>query len=329
MTTQQLDTTGLSTHCIGSSTDTIGQEWPGKLPNTASRWIELFPLQQATSETCADTLIKEVFLRFGLPRRLISDNGTQFINGVMQQVAHCLGIQQAFTPVYYPEANPMQRKNRDLKAQLGIYVGNNHTTWDDQLPTIRLVMNSAKCETTGHSAAYQTFERELRTVDDTNRDLKQIVEAENFLPEITPKLLDLANTLRVAQQVQEDQQDRRKRYADQRRREGPEYQPDDLVWVATHTLSKRQQRYSSKLVPRQDGPYVVRRRVGACSYELQTREAEPVIVEVYHTSALKQYTGIRDGVPAPVVPIRKRGRPRKRRRADEPGPSTANDDFAA
>lgn len=300
-----------------------GNHWILIIEDTVSRWVEIFPLQQATAETCADVLINEVFLRFGLPRRIISDNGTQFISGIMQQVSHCLGIPQSFTPVYHLEANPVERKNRDLKTQLGIYVQNNHTSWNDRLPAIRFAMNSAKCETTGYTAAYFTFGRELRTPDDTGRDLRALIQEENFLPEVTAKLatLALADTLRVAQLTQEDRQDRRKRYADQRRRESPDYQLGDLVWVTTHTLSRRHQHYSSKLAPRRDGPYAVKRRVGASSYELQTRDVTPVVIGVYHTSALHPYTGNRDQVPAPVVPIRRRGRPRKRRKEEEAGPS--------
>ena len=107
-----------------------------------------------------------MFLRYGLPRRLKSDNGVQFISAVMQQVTYCLGIQQSFTPVYHPEADPEERKNRDLKAQLDILVKDHHETWHENLAAIRFAMNTAKCQNTGHSAAFLTFGRELRTLDD-------------------------------------------------------------------------------------------------------------------------------------------------------------------
>ncbi|XP_076658937.1 uncharacterized protein LOC143364532 [Halictus rubicundus] len=215
--------------------------------------------------------------------------------------------------IYHPEANPVERKNRDLKAQLGIYVGRDHATWDERLPTIRFAMNSARCVTTGYSAAYLTFGRELRTPDDANRDLRAIIQAENFLPEITPKLLTLADTMQVAQQNQERQQEQRKEYADQRRRPNPGYERGDLVWVTTHTLSRRERNYTSKFAPKRDGPYVVKRRVGSNSYEIETRDDQPVCVGVYHTSALRPYNGARAEPPEPVTSIRKRGRPRKQR----------------
>ncbi|GFV96249.1 pro-Pol polyprotein [Trichonephila clavipes] len=41
-----------------------------------TKWVELFPLKQATAKECAMTFLNEVFLRYGVPLRLISDNGT-------------------------------------------------------------------------------------------------------------------------------------------------------------------------------------------------------------------------------------------------------------
>lgn len=47
------------------------------IEDVSSRWVELFKLTEATAEKCADILLNEIFLRFGTPRRIISDNGTQ------------------------------------------------------------------------------------------------------------------------------------------------------------------------------------------------------------------------------------------------------------
>lgn len=44
------------------------------IEDIASRWIELFTLVEATAEKCADLLLNEIFLRYGNPRRIISDN---------------------------------------------------------------------------------------------------------------------------------------------------------------------------------------------------------------------------------------------------------------
>ncbi|GFS88613.1 transposon Tf2-9 polyprotein [Trichonephila clavipes] len=122
-------------------TDT-GKQWIFIVEDCATKWVELFALSQASARQCATTLIEEVFMRHGIPRRIISDNGTQFVNAVLQQICFTLNISQNFIPVYSPQSNPVERKNRDLKPRLAILVGNDHSSWYSKLPVIRFAMNT-------------------------------------------------------------------------------------------------------------------------------------------------------------------------------------------
>ncbi|GFU87072.1 retrovirus-related Pol polyprotein from transposon 17.6 [Trichonephila clavipes] len=125
--------------------------------------IDLFgPLPQtdtASAHQCATTLIEEVFMRHGVPRRIISDNGTQFVSAVLQQICFTLNISQNFIPVYSPQSNPVERKNRDLKPRLAILVGDDHSSWYSKLPVIRFAMNTTVCDTTDtyHTSALTPF----------------------------------------------------------------------------------------------------------------------------------------------------------------------------
>jgi hypothetical protein len=286
-----------------------GENWIYIIEECATRWTELFSLTQATADACAWTLVNEICLRFGLPCCVISDNGTQFISAVMQKVCYCLGITQKFTPVYHPSANMVERKNRDLKTQLAILVGTNHTDWPNKLPAIRFAMNTAKCSSTGYSAAFLNFGRELRTPAEVSHDLRSVIQNENFIPEVTPRLLKLADHLKEAQEVQEKEQDRKKTTADSKRRPGPTYAPGDRVYVVTHLVSNASKQRSSKFNPRRDGPYLILSAKGPCSYEVASLEAPNIPLGVYHTSALTPAQ--EEDQSTPVIPIRRRGRPRK------------------
>ena len=55
----------------------------------------------------------------------------------------------------------VERKNRDLKAQLAILVDEKYLDWPDKLPSIRFAMDSARCSCTRYSAAYLRFGWEL------------------------------------------------------------------------------------------------------------------------------------------------------------------------
>ncbi|GFX57840.1 transposon Ty3-G Gag-Pol polyprotein [Trichonephila clavipes] len=134
-------------------TDT-GKQWIFIVEDCATKWVELFALSQASAHQCATTLIEEVFMRHGIPRRIIRDNGTQFVSAVLQQICFTLNISQNFIPVYSPQSNPVERKNRDLKPRLAILVGDDHSSWYSKLPVIRFAMNTTICDTTGHTPAY-------------------------------------------------------------------------------------------------------------------------------------------------------------------------------
>ncbi|GFW44637.1 transposon Ty3-G Gag-Pol polyprotein [Trichonephila clavipes] len=140
-------------------TDT-GKQWIFIVEDCATKWVELFALSQASARQCATNLIEEVFMRHGIPRRIISDNGTQFVCAVLQQICFTLNISQNFIPVYSPQSNPVERKNRDLKPRLAILVGDDHSSWYSKLPVKRFAMNTTVCDTTGHTPAYLLFGRE-------------------------------------------------------------------------------------------------------------------------------------------------------------------------
>ncbi|GFX49674.1 retrovirus-related Pol polyprotein from transposon 412 [Trichonephila clavipes] len=174
----------------------------------------------------------------------------------MQQLRFVLDINQSLIPVYHPHANPVERKNRDLKPRLTMMVGNNHTLWIEKLPAIRFALNTSKCESTDHTAAYLTFARELRTLDQVNTDLRQ---------------------------------DRQKTYADKLRRPSPNYKVNDLVWVKLHPLSKASQNRSAKLMPRRDGPYIVLSQRSPTTFVVASCDKPDEPLGVYHTSALTPF----------------------------------------
>ncbi|GFY18127.1 retrovirus-related Pol polyprotein from transposon 412 [Trichonephila clavipes] len=184
-----------------------GKRWILIIEDCTTKWFELFALPNATAKECAITLIEEVLLRYGIPRRLIT--------------------------------NPVERKNRDLKPRLAILVQDKHDCWSEKLPFIRFALNTAKCETTGQTAAFLNFGRELRTPSEVVNDIRVVIQNDNFVPEITPYLKKFAKFSTQIREVVEEQQDSRKFYTDKKRKAAPTYQPGEHVFVASHPLSRK------------------------------------------------------------------------------------------
>ncbi|GFW33280.1 retrovirus-related Pol polyprotein from transposon 412 [Trichonephila clavipes] len=97
---------------------------------------------------------------------------------------------------------------RDLKPRLAILVQDKHDCWSEKLPFIRFALNTAKCETTGQTAAFLNFGRELRTPSEVVNDIRVVIQNDNFVPEIIPYLKKFAKFSTQIREVVEEQQDR-------------------------------------------------------------------------------------------------------------------------
>ncbi|GFT20279.1 integrase catalytic domain-containing protein [Trichonephila clavipes] len=225
----------------------------------------------------------------------------------MQQICYLLNIHQSLIPVYHPQANPAERKNRDLKPRLGILVQDKHDCLSEKLPFIRFALNTAKCETTGQTAAFLNFGRELRSPSEVVNDIR-VIQNDNFVPEITPYLKKFAKFSTQMREVVEEQQDSWKFYADKKRKADPTYQPGEHVFVASHPLSNAAQGRSANLMPCRDGPCVILTQRSPSSYEIASLDNSGEPLGVYHTSAL---TPCNNDKVKPFIPLRKRGRPPK------------------
>ena len=74
-----------------------------------------------------------MILRWGTPRILHTDNGTEFVNEIIRELTEKFKIRQKKTPKYYPQANPTERYNRTIKQIIKAYLENDHAIWDDNV----------------------------------------------------------------------------------------------------------------------------------------------------------------------------------------------------
>ena len=203
----------------------------------------------------------------------------------------------------------MERKNRDLKTQLAIAVGRNHRNWVEKLSAIRFAMNTAVFQSIGYSAAYLTFGRELRTLDDVQHDIREVVQSENFVAEITPYLKQMAATFYDVRDKVEKLQDSNSKLNNAQRREVPDLEIGTQVLVTTHVPSNSGKGVTSKFMPKRDGPYIITQKKGSTTYEIACKDDVHTPLGTFHISDLTVYNGDMDVTP--VQKIRKRGRPKK------------------
>jgi hypothetical protein len=85
----------------------------------ASRWAEAIPLTNIRAETVAKALVNTWIHRFGSPRYVISDNGTQFVSSIFKELAEKYQFKHKFSTVYHPQGNSIvERLHREIKDRI-------------------------------------------------------------------------------------------------------------------------------------------------------------------------------------------------------------------
>ena len=280
----------------------------------ATKWTELFPMEKATAEGTVELLVNEVCYRFGTPRKIISDRGTQLSGHLLPAVCDLLGIEHEFSPSYHPQANPVERRNRDIKQQLAIAVENHHTTWASHLPAIRFALNTSKCSATGYSPAYLLFGNEIRHPLDAQVDLRKIASSQNFHVEIQPFIKDLAAKLEEAFEIGREKKDVAPTVTSL-------FKDGDLVMLRNFGQSNAKKNRNAKFLPLRDGPYRIRVMKTDGIAVLETIQGEPIgEYSVNDLAPFKQGQSDKGNrnLPNPVEPKRNRGRPRTNTEATNP-----------
>ena len=83
-----------------------------------SKWPEVIRIGNIRSKTIIETM-KNIFTRLGLPREIVSDNGTQFVSGETKQFLEQLKIKHRTVALYAPSQNGLvERFNRVLSEKI-------------------------------------------------------------------------------------------------------------------------------------------------------------------------------------------------------------------
>ncbi|GFT92590.1 uncharacterized protein NPIL_642821 [Nephila pilipes] len=97
---------------------------------------------------------------------------------------------------------------------------------------------------------------------------------------MTPYLKKLEKFTSEAKDVLQEQQDKRKSFADQKRRPAPSYTSRDLVLVTKPNQSNKKAGVTSKFMPRRDGPFIIVERKSPASYSVENTDSPQLPVRI-------------------------------------------------
>ena len=105
-------------------------------------YVLCVPLKTKTAEEVTQAYIDNVYSKFGGSLKTLSNNGTEFKNKVLEQVAKELGVEyKLYTPPYHPASNGrIERFHAFLKACISKHV-TPQIEWDVLVPLTCAVYN--------------------------------------------------------------------------------------------------------------------------------------------------------------------------------------------
>ena len=99
-----------------------------------TRWPEAFPIPDKSADTIVFTFINEYLPLHMCSQYILSDNGTEFKNSLMDQVLQQLGIDRIFSAPYHPKSNgKLEVFHKYLKPTLKKLCEKDPTNWDKYL----------------------------------------------------------------------------------------------------------------------------------------------------------------------------------------------------
>lgn len=100
-----------------------------------TKFIEAYPLRNKDTVSVARSFVNNFILRYGIPRAIGTDRGTEFLSSTMKEVCQLLRIDHLTSTAYHHESlGALENTHKHLGAYLRINCGSHPTSWSEWLP---------------------------------------------------------------------------------------------------------------------------------------------------------------------------------------------------
>jgi hypothetical protein len=214
------------------------------------------------SAVLAELYMSQTVCLYGVPKKIVSDRGTQFTSHFWQQLHEALGTHLKFSSAYHPQTDGQtERTNQILEDTLRACALQNKIGWGKRLPYAEFSYNNSYQASLKMSPFEALYGRNCRTP----LHWDQPGERQVFGPDI---LLEAEENIRMVRENLKTAQSRQRSYADTRRRE-LSFEVGDYVYLKVSPIRGiKRFGVNDKLAPRYIEPYQIQARRGEVAYQL-------------------------------------------------------------
>lgn len=127
-----------------------------------SKWPEAIALPTKESVGVAKVLYS-LFCRHGVPCKIQSDQGREFVNSVNNNLFELTGVKHIISTAYHPQTNGLdERFNQTLQRALLKMVDDNTNEWDKFIDSVLFSYRTSKQDSTKYSPFFIMYGRTPR-----------------------------------------------------------------------------------------------------------------------------------------------------------------------
>ena len=272
--------------CVGPLPKTkSGNEYLLTIMCASTRFPEAIPLRNIKTKTIVKALVK-FFTFVGLPKSVQSDQGSNFMSGIFQQVMHELGIKQYRSSAYHPESQgALERFHQTLKNMIRSYCFDTEKGWDEGIHLLLFAVRESVQESLGFSPFELVFGHMVRGPLKLLKEkfLSQEDTPSNLLQYVSDFRSRLLTACEAAKSNLKKAQGKMKQNFDKNTKERIFKSGDKVLALLPIPGRPLQARYF--------GPYTVEKKASDLNYIITTPDRRKQ-KQLCHINMLKEYRGV-------------------------------------
>ena len=145
-------------------TSTAGNKYIFVITDAFTKYAEVIALENKEAETIARGFFERWICRFSVPRMIITDQGKEFCNHLLEEMCKLWGVEKIRTSPFHPQTNSSAESyNRTIIKYMRAILDNSLTLeWEEMLPSMMLAYNTHIHRSTKESPFFLTFAHDPR-----------------------------------------------------------------------------------------------------------------------------------------------------------------------
>jgi hypothetical protein len=224
-----------------------------------TKWPEAKAIKEANAKEISKFIYEEIICRHGCPKKILTDNGSEFNNQLTKNLTEKFNVQHKFSTPYHPKTNGLvERFNKTLieslaklvKEKLTIYRNREYEdkNWDQRIAPILFAYRSKIQKSSKMTPFYLTYGRRVILPNDEEvKGITMIKRIEHIIEELPIKRNEAKKNIEKAQKQQ-------KKYNDKIGKRKQNFQIEDKVLYFNAAKYKI---HTGKLEEKWKGPYYI------------------------------------------------------------------------